>query len=318
MNKINIWLFLFICIVIVIGVFSVKMYRSNFMELHELREQCKKEAIVTTVEKEPIVTTVEKFTSKIPHRIWTYWDSDTPPYLVKECIKSWKWYNPTYDVVVLNKTNVKDYIKTDVFALPLANTPQRTSDFVRIHVLAQHGGIWADASLLMNAPLDWIHETQADLVCYSIDHIHELNQPVLENWFLACAPRCDFMEKWRDEFVSINRFKDGEDYLEDLKARDTNLNTIFCTPYLTMHAAAQYVLQKMNSSSELRVLDAREGPYYHLRFNTNPLSFEEGIPNLLSDPVQPIVKFRGIDREFLNHHPETLKAISERFFKVFS
>jgi hypothetical protein len=249
----------------------------------------------------------------IPHCIWTYWDTDTPPSLVTWCIESWKKHNPSYKIIVLNPSNLKQYLDTDVLSFPLANTPQRTSDFVRIHVLAQHGGIWADASLLMNAPLDWIHEPRADLVCYSIDRIHAINTPVLENWFLACVPKCDFMVKWRDEFVTINRFSGGEAYLDDLKKRSVNLDTIFCTAYLTMHAAAQYVLQKDNSSSVLRVLDAREGPYKHMRFNTRPLSFEESLGNLLSDPIQPIIKFRGIDRAYLKDHPDIEQQIKKHF-----
>jgi hypothetical protein len=254
-------------------------------------------------------------TDKIPHCIWTFWDTENPPSLVTWCIESWKKHNPSYTIIVLHPSNLKEYLDTDVLAFPLANTPQRTSDFVRIHVLAQHGGIWADASLLMNAPLDWIHEPKADLVCYSIDRIHAIDTPVLENWFLACVPKCDFMVKWRDEFVSINRFSGGEAYLEDLKHRGVNLDTIFCTAYLTMHAAAQYVLQKGNSTSVLHVLDAREGPYKHMRFNTRPLSFEESLGNLLSDPIQPIIKFRGIDRYYLKDHPDIEQQIKTRFNK---
>ena len=249
---------------------------------------------------------------KIPHRIWTYWDSLTPPPFVEFCIASWKKHNPTYEIVVLNPTNVSHYIDTPVFHFPLANTPQRTSDFIRIHVLAQHGGIWADASLLMNSGLEWIHDG-SDLLVYSIDRIHELNLPVLENWFFACTPNCDFMVKWRDEFVTINQFKDGESYLNDLRQRGTNLNTIFCTPYLTMHAAAQYVLQFGKSDSILKVLDAREGPYRHMRFNTRPLSFEESLSNLFTDPIQPIVKFRGIDRAFLKDRPDVTTRIMTHF-----
>jgi hypothetical protein len=124
------------------------------------------------------------------------------------------------------------------------------------------------------------------------------------------------MVKWRDEFVTINRFSGGEAYLDDLRQRGVNLDTIFCTAYLTMHAAAEYVLQKGNSSSVLRVLDAREGPYKHMRFNTRPLSFEESLGNLLSDPVQPIIKFRGIDRTYMKDHPDVEQQIKTRFNKT--
>jgi hypothetical protein len=254
--------------------------------------------------------------TKIPKLIWSYWDSINPPPLVQQCITSWKKLHPDYTITVLTNDTLSTYLPhINVLAFPLANYPQRISDFIRIHILAEYGGVWADASLLMNERLDWIHEDDSSVVVYSIDHITTplYRYPVIENWFIACTPNNDFIIKWRDEFVLINRFKDGESYLADLKQRGTNLETIFCTPYLTMHAAAQYVFQIQGSTEKIRVLDAREGPYKHLRFNTNPLTFEQGIPNLCNDPKQPIVKFRGIDREYISNHPEQCACINNFF-----
>jgi Capsular polysaccharide synthesis protein len=273
--------------------------------------------INTPIETKTLELSKETFfnTDVIPTIIWSYWDNDHPPELVTNCITSWKRYNPSYDIRLVNNQNLSTYLPhVDILAFPLSNYPQRISDFIRIHILAEYGGIWADASLLMNESLEWVHSLHTSVVLYSIDHIHdEVVYPVVENWFIACSPKNDFIIKWRDEFVSINRFTDGDAYLQDLRERGTNLNTIFCTSYLTMHAAAQFVFQKLGTSSSMTVLDAREGPYKHLRFNTNPLTFEQGIPNLCNDTPERIVKFRGIDREFINNHKDVCACI-DKFF----
>jgi len=255
---------------------------------------------------------------EIPKIIWTYWDNDSIPELVKKCMTSWKKYNPTYTIHLLSNSNLSQFLDTDVLSFKLANYPQRISDFIRIHVLAKHGGIWADASLLMTAPLDWIHDG-SDVVCYHIDQIRsDKVYPVLENWFIAAKPNDDFIKKWRDEFVNINQFEGGEDYLENVKKRGTNLDTVFCTPYLSMHTAAQFVLQKIGTTSKMNVMDAREGPYRHLRFNTNPLSFEQGLDNLCHDAPPPIIKFRGIDRHFMNENPEKTECVISFIQKIIS
>lgn len=255
-------------------------------------------------------------TKEIPRSIWTYWDSDTIPPLIEKCVSQWKKNCPDYTITILSPLNLSTYLDTDIMALPMSTTPQRTSDFVRLHVLAEHGGIWADASLLLTSSLDWIHEFHTDMVVYSIDHIHTpvTTYPVLENWFIACVPHCDFVNQWKTEFMRINEFESPDLYLKDVEQHGTNVSSIFCTPYLSMHVAAQVVLQRKAYDTTMTVLDAREGPYKHLRFNSTPLSFEQGIPNLCRDTIERVIKFRGIDREFMNSHPELCTCIETRFF----
>jgi hypothetical protein len=217
---------------------------------------------------------------------------------------------------VISSLNISDFIDVDILQLPMSTTPQRTSDFIRLHLLSKYGGIWLDASILLTSSLDWIQRYSKDVIMYSIDNIidNQTTYPVVENWFIACKPNCDFIEKWKDEFMRINTFDSPESYIADVTRKGTNLSSIFCTPYLSMHVAAQYVFQKQPFISTLEVLDAREGPYKHLRFNSNPLSFEQGISNLCEDTIEPVIKFRGIDREFMDTHPNECKCIFDKFF----
>ena len=59
--------------------------------------------------------------SPIPRILWTFWEGPEN-HVVQYCIASWKYYNPDYEVVVLNKRNYRDYLGSsavDVDALLL-------------------------------------------------------------------------------------------------------------------------------------------------------------------------------------------------------
>lgn len=154
--------------------------------------------------------------NKIPNIIWTFWDGDLPP-LVKACIESWKRHNPEYKIIVLNKQNVQEYLpEPDLSKMRHVNDfVQRYSDFVRIHILAKHGGIWLDSSVICQKPLSWIHdiqhETGAEYIGYFTDSMtspeYREKSPVIENWAFACTPDCQFTKDWRDQMASFTKYE---------------------------------------------------------------------------------------------------------------
>lgn len=87
--------------------------------------------------------------------VWAYWDTgiETAPAIVKKCLASTKKMAARmgYDFVLLDKNNLHDYI-----LLP-DHIEQKHgkeligeahySDILRISLLAEYGGIWADATL---------------------------------------------------------------------------------------------------------------------------------------------------------------------------
>lgn len=88
--------------------------------------------------------------------IWMYWHDgfSNAPQITQECLKSWKKWNPDYDIIELNDNNLKDYISEDI-AMPRSLAAR--SDIIRINLLREHGGYWSDATVLCNRPIDeWI------------------------------------------------------------------------------------------------------------------------------------------------------------------
>jgi len=243
----------------------------------------------------------ERKSSKIPNVIYTYWhDGDFPP-LVSKCIESWKRHNPGYTIVVLSKENLQQYIPFDINQLRFANTQQQKSDFIRIYVLAEYGGIWLDASIYLNQSLDWIHAYQfnenSEFVGYKINAFTK-TFPVIENWFLACVPKSNFMNDWKDVFYSMNNYETIESYVNSIK-QTTDFQGIpsYYFSYLTMHIACQYILQHNNY--KLSILEAEKGPFLYLeKIYWNHLYFIP-IISIHKGKESPVVKYRKGERIIL-------------------
>jgi hypothetical protein len=250
--------------------------------------------------------------SDIPKTIWTYWDGPEPPDSVHKCMKTWRNYNPDYDIHLLSPQNLSEFLPgVDILGMKMANTPQRTSDLVRVHVLAEHGGVWCDSTIMMTGPIDFIHGHKgAELVGYHLSGWNIKKEwPVIENWFFACPPKSDFVSKWRDAFVKINDFDDPNKYVESLEKQGVNIDNIDDKGYLTMHVAAQYIIQTQMTPDEvaakLKLHKAEDGPLKHMA--RNDWKSYEGVKSICSESaseISPIIKFRGGEREQIEKHGE--------------
>lgn len=113
--------------------------------------------------------------------IWIYWNSgfENSPEIVKYCKKSWEYYNPSYNINILNDNNIYDFVPNDLFKPKLM---AHWSDVLRINLLKLHGGIWVDATVFCNKPLDdWFHEyNKTGFFCFS----DPTPKYKMCNWFL--------------------------------------------------------------------------------------------------------------------------------------
>jgi hypothetical protein len=251
---------------------------------------------------------------EIPKHIWTFWDSDNLPNTVIKCIDSWKKYNPDYEITLLKKETINQYIpETDIYSLKHANTPQRISDFVRIHVLKKYGGFWIDASILLTDSLEFIRKKQQEgnyeLVGYYIDKMTtNFECPIIENWFFAALPNSTFLNKWCDAFLKINDYDNMDDYVKYIENEGVNLQKIEYRNYLTMHVAAQYVFQKQMTPTEIKLklylMSAHDGPFKYLV--KNDWDNKKALTNLCTNPElkNPIIKFCGGQRSTIENNQE--------------
>jgi len=204
-------------------------------------------------------------TSSIPNIIWMFWEGPMN-HVVETCIESWKFYNPTYDIRVLNKSNCATYTDVDIHSLRHANENNtRFSDFLRALILSKHGGFWVDASIICHHPISWVHAIQRS---YQVEFVGyctgNKSMPTVENWFFACVPDSAFMRDWCQEFVRFNEFPSADEYLSDVRNQGVSLDNMPYLDYLTMHASVQYILQKNSDSYRIYLFCANSGPMLYL------------------------------------------------------
>lgn len=241
----------------------------------------------------------------IPKKIWSYWHDTNLPKFVQICIQSWKKYNPDYEIVVLNKDAVKQYvhIPENINNHPNFNDSiQRYTDLVRLYVLEEHGGVWLDASILMKKPLDVIFEKKpGDFYAYYIDEFTEnKNYPVIENWFFACEKGCPFVNAWKEEFLRLKDYENVTEYVKDT-TKTVDKQKILWPEYLAMHVSAQKVLQIDKYPLDKLVLyRAEDEPLYY--FEKSGWDYEKSVQMTCdeSDKINvPFLKFVNPQRNII-------------------
>jgi hypothetical protein len=260
----------------------------------------------------------EGFTaSSVPRILWCYWDNpDTLPTFVRICMDSWKKLSPSYEVRMVTKDTVKEHstFLTENAALlehpRFTAFPARFSDLVRVCVLAEHGGVWIDASTLLAQPFEeWLIDTPGKEYYgfYLEGFTKDPKYPIIENWFFACPEGSEYVRRWRDAFVNLKNFDSDADYLKDLKGRGVNIDGIpeSMQEYLSQHAAAQVVLQEEAYPLErLSLRKAEDGPYkYLVKHNWNNYA---GLKDACENPELrvPFLKIRSLERNILEKHPD--------------
>lgn len=91
--------------------------------------------------------------------IWVCWlqGEENAPDLVKRCIASMRQHAGGYEVRVVTNENLRSYVTIPDYithALKKRRMQFATySDYIRMALLAKHGGIWIDATVLLTAPV---------------------------------------------------------------------------------------------------------------------------------------------------------------------
>ena len=85
---------------------------------------------------------------------------DKAPWLQMQVLDSWKINNNSWNIELIDQENLKEFI-TDIDYIYDSKliTPQAKSDIIRLSLLKNYGGVWADSTLLCMQPLEnWIFE----------------------------------------------------------------------------------------------------------------------------------------------------------------
>lgn len=254
-----------------------------------------------------VISKYHKISKNLPKIIWTYWDSDMPE-TVSKLINQWKYLNPTWTINVLSKDTLPLYIKSS--ELPNGfydgkESPQYSSDIVRVILLYKYGGVWVDASIMLLKSLDWVvkefNQTNIHYLGYYMPSFTTIkDKPIIESWFIASKPNTNFMKLVYKEMKGA--FGKRKDYVNRVR-KTVDLQNIPETlkVYLTIHVAMQVILQtKQIDTSGFKLIDAYKDAFaLHDRFHwsskdiVSHIKTKEFLENMEN---YNLIKLRGEER----------------------
>lgn len=139
----------------------------------------------TTIEKCAKNKTVSNSFEKT---IWTCWfqgENSAPP-IVKSCLKSIREKANDWDIIVITRENIKEYVKIPDFLIEkwqkgiISNT--HFSDILRCTLLLEHGGLWIDSTCFMTDEIP-SYITNNTMFCFKHKYRNE-DTIELGSWFL--------------------------------------------------------------------------------------------------------------------------------------
>ncbi len=119
--------------------------------------------------------------------VWICWlqGINQAPEIVQTCFASVKKWMPDKKIHVIDKSNIFSYVQLPKYVIEkwekglISNT--LLSDFIRLSILVEYGGIWIDATVLLTGPIPEYID-QSDFFIYQ-SNIYDLTK-VGESWFI--------------------------------------------------------------------------------------------------------------------------------------
>jgi hypothetical protein len=80
------------------------------------------------------------------------------PEICKMCFKSWKDKNPNWNIILIDNSNIGEYIENkNLTEFKKIKPIQCYADAVRLYLIHRYGGLYVDATIYCNIPLDkWL------------------------------------------------------------------------------------------------------------------------------------------------------------------
>jgi Capsular polysaccharide synthesis protein/Polysaccharide pyruvyl transferase len=145
--------------------------------------------------------------------IWSCWFQGrrNAPDVVKRCLASWETLNPGWDFRCLDAETVGRYVDLDehVDLQSQTITAASLSDILRMLLLHEYGGVWVDATLYCNQPLDdWLPFAMgAGFFAFS----RPSHDRALSSWFIAALPGNRLLAKWAARALAYWRGRSHSD-----------------------------------------------------------------------------------------------------------
>ena len=215
---------------------------------------------------------------------------ENAPDIVKNCVNSWKYYNPDWNIILLDNNNLNQYIDLKELNLDFSNTnilDCHKSDIIRIILLKKYGGLWCDSTVFCNRPLNTWLENYIKEGFFAFDK--PFSDRLISSWFLYGEKDNYIVDKWYSNtlkhfkmkynpeiyfwfhylFNTIykvdNTFKEVWDKVSKLSANG---------PHILLNNYGFFNKINMNIKKEI---DSHSIPLYKLTYKTNFKPYDESL-----------------------------------------
>jgi hypothetical protein len=210
-----------------------------------------------------------------PRRIWLFWDKgwDEAPELVRLCLKSWETRNPGWEVVKLDGRSPETRRAIAGTFAERTPTVQAVSNALRLSLLADHGGVWADATTYCLKPLDHWLPPLMPTGFFALDRPGR--ELLASSWFLAAEPGNYLICAWQARYRRFwrlmrihHRYWVLSFLFTDLVRRDARAGAIWARTPLVPEVPAEGVAASWHESGLAQVFaDAKSSGQPLLKLN---------------------------------------------------
>ena len=261
---------------------------------------------------------------EIPNRAWTYWSqgAEDLPRIIQICLESWEVRGGFESVKVLDCETVHEYLPQGTLPSSFRHLPpQLQSDFVRLALLREYGGVWMDASTLVSAAVvPWLEALHLQSGLFLFQNPGGVGGRLFETGFMASRPQHQFVVDWYSLLASLfsrNRvhgahsrssdaplaYKKIFAFMNQYLRKAPHLSALWAKwplswlpfyPFFIVHYSGNAVLQQESHSNELaRIPIVLAKEYLAIRDISNKRGWNNALesPALRSSPVHD-VEFR--------------------------
>jgi hypothetical protein len=213
--------------------------------------------------------------------IWLLWLQgwDNIPWLQNQVVESWKINNPDWTIEYVTLKNLKNYVN-DIDYIYEENkniSNAAKSDIIRLSLLKNHGGIWADSTMLCMQPLNhWVFDAvkPSGFWMYHGNGGEMLADVGPASWFIVSKKNSYMITKWKemcDDYWFKHNYTDNYFWMDSLFKYLVENDMVFKdywgkTPYLYCELEGQsHTLAHdngmVNNNPELKELLLMKPPY---------------------------------------------------------
>ena len=244
--------------------------------------------------------------------VWMLWLQgwDKAPSISQTCVDSWKYYNPGWDVKLLDEQNVLEYLDIDEELPGLKTNNISLSNIIRISLIKKYGGVWADSTLFCNKSLDdWLPEG-------AFLFNRPSAQRMICDWFISGSGDSSIIDMWHNVTMQYWKWRIKETDQYEQHYGWSHMLFEKCYQGNELFKKTWDATQKIEAScTGIRGI----GPHYFVPYNVffkNKVSEEE--IERIDSQVDPVYKLTyKIDTDWRNNgiHPGSQKIITPYFKK---